>query len=516
MLIVATLSGIQDYVFDVQESGGGQSKALRARSFRVQIISEAIALRLVHALNIDPDKIILRAAAKFVIDAGVVDEPRRAAVATLLQDIQRWLLTNTHGQLRLAVAQSDAEGTEVARFADVHHWLARQKLMPWRGIADGPWNGLVLSELCDSKAEADKDKEIGRVLLQSQKVVFAESTSDSTPIAGNAVEAAGLCVTLDSGTSASVGSVLATENANRFAFHVPTDDHGDPVEFVELASRSRGAAMLGILKADVDSLGHAVKKRLDGVARLQPLHTLSNQLNAFFGPTIEHEIRRGDTRWRNLYTVFAGGDDLLLVGPWDVALDFAGHLHRLFRERLGGKEGLTLSAGVAIIKPKYPIRRAAEQVETLLEQAKQEIAQRAISPKDQCAALGGLWKWQDHDTILAAGKRLADWVDTDVIQRGWLHTLLQLALLRRGQAGLEFAGTHPAMATSRLAWHVSRNWPRAASDNVSKRSARLWGDAILREFDQFDTTGHVETIHLPAIIRYAMLATRAGERNTQS
>jgi len=212
-----------------------------------------------------------------------------------------------------------------------------------------------------------------------------------------------------------------------------------------------------------------------------------------------------------------------VVGPWNVMLDFAGHMRRLFDARFGSAarerpcpKPLTISAGVAIIKPRYPVHLAAQQADDLLEQAKSDPAPHATAPKDQCAALGSVWKWHDHDAIIRAGKQLADWVDAGVIQRGWLHTLLQLALLRRGEAGPEFTGVHPAVATSRLAYHVARKWRWPERRDDSPPPARLWIDAILREFDQFDTTSHVETIHLPAVVRYTMLATRSGGSEAKS
>ena len=45
MLILATISGIQDFLFDVREAGGKQARSLRFRSFRVQLMSEVVALR---------------------------------------------------------------------------------------------------------------------------------------------------------------------------------------------------------------------------------------------------------------------------------------------------------------------------------------------------------------------------------------------------------------------------------------------------------------------------------------
>jgi hypothetical protein len=43
MLVIADISGIQDFLFDVQDEGGGQAASLRFRSLRIQLIAEAAA-----------------------------------------------------------------------------------------------------------------------------------------------------------------------------------------------------------------------------------------------------------------------------------------------------------------------------------------------------------------------------------------------------------------------------------------------------------------------------------------
>ncbi len=40
MIILASLSGIQDFRFDLRESGGGQAGSPRDRSFRIRLIAE--------------------------------------------------------------------------------------------------------------------------------------------------------------------------------------------------------------------------------------------------------------------------------------------------------------------------------------------------------------------------------------------------------------------------------------------------------------------------------------------
>jgi hypothetical protein len=67
----------------------------------------------------------------------------------------------------------------------------------------------------------------------------------------------------------------------------------------------------------------------------------------------------------------------------------------------------------------------------------------------------------------------------------------------------------PAVAASRLAYHVGRNWK---PNSPERRRAREWIDRVAAELDRTETTAHLDAIYLPTILRYAMLATRGAER----
>lgn len=546
MLILASISGIQDYLFDVRETGGGQARSLRNRSFRIQLIAECVALRLLQAAGVAYERLMFSAAGKVSIDAHDIADAGLRSVQAAAADIERRLLDETHGRLRLAIALEHGAGSFAERFERASQALAANKLRPFAAAAsrgDGTWPtaSLVVRQAWDAEAEAERDAELGRRLVQARWLTIRGSQGTEE---GVRTDTLGFRVCLDAHEPTAVDGLVSCSNlaepesaprstearrhfhVRRLARHVPCDKNGQPIEFVELAARARGAPMLGVLKADADSLGVAVSAALHRSEGGEPaaLRQLSHSLDRFFTEILGTEMSAAEARWNSIYTVFSGGDDLLAVGPWDVVLDFAGHMRACFHARFGPDAAdcpspmpLTISAGVAIIKPKYPIHLAAAQSDELLDLAKGAPAPGATAPKDQCAALGQVWKWRDHDAIIGAGKQLADWVDADVIQRGWLHALLNLALLRRGHAGPEYAGVPPAVATSRLAYHVARNWPqmwRQPRDDRqrARNAARAWIDAIVREFDRFETTTHVDTIHLPAILRYALLATRSGGR----
>jgi len=561
MLILASLSGIQDFLFDVRESGGKQARSLRFRSFRIQLIAECLALRLLDALRqpdqpLPYDRLIFSAAGNVCIDASGADDAAIERVRRAAADVEARLLSETHGRLRLAVALQPATGDFVRTYEHAHTSLARQKLRSWSnlagsdaasGLGDWPAGGLVVPAVFDADKEADRDATLGDRLTKTPWLSMWESSGDGEP---EAEDVLGLRVRYSSEPPRNWGELLSCSNlvspdtppaaldrakfhVRRLARYVPRhrDDAAQLVEFIDLAAEARGMPMLGVLKADVDSLGAAMSNLLKQRGRTgsEALRRFSKELDKFFSQELQEEMRgaaQGDGadghRWDLIYTVFAGGDDMLLVGPWDVMLDFAGHMQSLFERRFGPRAQerpcptpLTISAGVAIIKPKYPIHLAARQADDLLDEAKEQLAPGEPQPKDQCAALGQVWKWKDHKAIIDDGKRLAAWVDTGIVRRGWVHTLLTLALLRRGEAGPEYAAVPPEVATSRLVYHVARNWERYDRPRDQRQEAanqaRQWIDEVVKHFDRPSEQAPPKVKYLPAILRYALLATRSEE-----
>lgn len=493
MLVVGDLSGIQEFLFDVRESGGKQAASLRFRSFRLQVIAECLARKFLWACGLGEERLLFVAAGKFIIDASGVAITAHA-IAQANADAQRWLLESSHGRLRLAVATELSNASVVERYHAAMAALQHSKLRAWDMGDANAWVAGALStdSPWDAYSESERDAEQGRLLLGASLITLAPAA----PQAHDQRRAvAGIMPSWHRHADPPSNDPVKID-LGRLSRHIPREADGTPTEFITLAGRSRGKPMLGVLKADADSLGMAIRRRLVGADDLAPLQLLSQKLERFFGVELEKMMSAPGSRWSNLYTIFSGGDDLLLVGPWNVALEFAGHVRRAFSKSFRDEQ-LTLSAGMALAKPKFPIRLGAEQAEDLLEQAKSQPAMKAEAARDQFAGLGGCWKWSDHVRVLDAGSQLADWIDIGDIQRSWLYTLLELALLQRGEKAE--GKTIPAMASSRLAYHA-RKWPRAGP-------ARQWIDTLLKYFDRFPNTSDPVTLHLPAIIRYAMLAT---------
>lgn len=156
--------------------------------------------------------------------------------------------------------------------------------------------------------------------------------------------------------------------------------------FAELAQDSQGIKRIGVLRADVDSLGKAFvngfvraddpqnKYRYVTISRTA---TLSRSLSIFFKYHLNALLEKGEFSLsekqgsRNIVIVYAGGDDLFLVGAWDEVLTAALDIRRAFTSYTGG--ALTLSAGFAVFEPGYPISRMAAEAAALERAAKEHI-----------------------------------------------------------------------------------------------------------------------------------------------
>jgi CRISPR-associated protein Csm1 len=134
-----------------------------------------------------------------------------------------------------------------------------------------------------------------------------------------------------------------------------------------LTDQMTGIEALGILKADVVGLGDMFMTGLNDNQSLSRAATLSRQMNNFFTVYLPFLLKN---KYPDTYTLFAGGDDLFLIGPWRQIITLAGQLNDDFANYVCSNENITISAGVSINKPGVPIHILADVVEAALKDAK--------------------------------------------------------------------------------------------------------------------------------------------------
>ena len=102
---------------------------------------------------------------------------------------------------------------------------------------------------------------------------------------------------------------------------------------------------LAVVKGDVDDLGYIFSEGLENKLSLSRYMSLSRMMNAFFTVSLPKLLAE---KYPDIYTVYAGGDDFVLVGPWEEALEASMGIRQAFYRFTGENESITLSVGISI------------------------------------------------------------------------------------------------------------------------------------------------------------------------
>jgi CRISPR-associated protein Csm1 len=134
-----------------------------------------------------------------------------------------------------------------------------------------------------------------------------------------------------------------------------------PKYFHEMSGKGR-FKRLGVLRMDIDNLGKLFKDASTDHLTFAYYASLSRNLDWFFRGYINTIWESDEAFKSNTQIIYSGGDDLFVVGRWDLMIDFAEKINTSFAEftcRQPDSKILSLSGGVAIVTHKFPIMKAA-------------------------------------------------------------------------------------------------------------------------------------------------------------
>lgn len=238
-----------------------------------------------------------------------------------------------------------------------------------------------------------------------------------------------------------------------------------------------GEIALVTVKGDIDNLGSIFQQGLERPT-FAKMASLSRQINAFFALWLpwycEHgKDRNGVARFRNTYTVFAGGDDFFLVGPWDSTLALATVLREKFDQYVVNK-GITFSAGLAMTHPKTPVRHLARSTERALDIAKARPGKNAATLWGCCVS------WDDWRALMEKRSAALE----DLIAQAGSHGAEFSASLTYSLLELADRAASPrpedAIWRSQLHYRLARFFRDRVKGNEQARARResLLADAI--------------------------------------
>jgi CRISPR-associated protein Csm1 len=251
--------------------------------------------------------------------------------------------------------------------------------------------------------------------------------------------------------------------------------------FDHMAKISKGSDKIGVLKMDVDDLGKIFAKGLGDGVNISRVSTLSSFLDIFFLGYINsiaeqhcrfevcdeckekiEEKKRTKLTFENnekvvtvevcregeqcsncvkiptIYITYSGGDDILIVGPYDDLILFAKDLSDEFKRWRCENDDISISAGVFIAGHKFPIGEAAQRADKELEKSKDRENNKRLSltsadrGKSRMTVFNETVRWDSFEPIKGFNE-LSDFaiyieqlVEGGTLSKSFVYSLLYL------------------------------------------------------------------------------------------
>jgi CRISPR-associated protein Csm1 len=245
------------------------------------------------------------------------------------------------------------------------------------------------------------------------------------------------------------------------------DDHGNQAKWV-------GQVALMTLKGDVDNLGTIFQQGLQAPT-FAKMAALSRQMNAFFAiwlPALCAE------KFPNTYTVFAGGDDFFLMGPWLTTQKLAACMAGEFKAYVAHNPCITFSAGMCMTKPGLPMHTLAAQAEEALDAAKASSDPNPAQRKNAVVLFNERVRWPDWPALQAAQQQLDDVRNDYNLSTSYVYSLLYLIDLAADTQNPENAMWRSRFAyrTRRLVDKLKDKAPLLQRAEAQKRLAAVLGE----------------------------------------
>jgi len=484
LLVGGDISGIQDFIYTI--SSKEAAKSLRGRSFYLQLLTEAVLRFVLRGLGLPTTNVIYSGGGHFYFLAPLSAAEKlpalRAEITRKLLKHHGVSLYLALGFTEVPYA-GFRKGQFPKYWGEMHQKLSRAKQKRYTELGPELYDRLFVPEkhggsqehLCavcgqereDAREATDTEGEKYRVCALCQS--FADPLGKHLPLSrglalglgeprehqpGSALDALaefGVALAFVKHEKAPLEWLTPDAAPERVVLWAFDDSGADPrglalplvvlqrytvnqvpeMTFDELAKvLKEGIPRLGVLRMDVDNLGMVFQKGFDrpkdeSIATLARVSTLSFQMSLFFEgwvKRITEKITEEKTGKPLIYSVYAGGDDVFLIGPWSRMPGLARQIAADFKRYTGGNPDLHLSGGMTFIQGKYPVYQAARDAGRALD----DLAKR-MEGKDAFAFLDHAWKWDAFDGVAEKQERLVRIMKMDGAPQSLLQLLQRLA-----------------------------------------------------------------------------------------
>jgi len=447
-LVAGDLSGIQKFIYTIASSGA--LKSLRARSFYLELVTEEVVQQLLAMLNLPRSSVIyagggnLYLLAPSGIEAQISEKAEEinqwlyrdfqgkvflslACQTCAVEDVANQAFTKTWNRVINSVnaQKSQKFAQQMDRFLQLRtshdpckvcHRDDQKKLYPLNPQEPDSVNACVTCK---------RMFQLGGQLLKTNAIVRSTNPHltgaldrlklriqphqaiyyhlfESPPAS---VAAKDTVFLINNWCLADYASLKATPLLLGNYGARGSDGFMTAQEFADCADTQGSIKRVGYLRMDVDRLGQIFARGLGDNYALPKLAGLSRQMSYFFKVYLnslagqrsqnflDHEAELcfkalTQSPRQELLFIYAGGDDLFISGAWNQVVEFAFDVYQAFRAYTGHNPDITLSGGVSIDVPKFPLYQAAQSSGDMEEKAKG-------NDRDSLGLFGEAFKWNE-------------------------------------------------------------------------------------------------------------------------
>ena len=460
-LINGDMSGIQKYIFDLQIPKNN-AKLLRARSFQLWALSEVCADYIIEDFALTSANIITTAGGKFLLLVHNTDKTLRH-IEALQEHLETYFLKEFAGKLffilsngvELSALDIDKEHilrsiNEVGYNAEECKQRKMQKALTKHGaVLSSLYDDLQKNGECAfcgvhpaSGLDGDRPickhcdslKKIGERLVKTGGVVFHSNRLKDMASFEQLVEVSHekqLRNTDAQRVTYIINKFQAGLPRINLPYTAPKEKDGTIKMFEDIVKDSAGNRKLAMFKADIDNLGLVFTSSLGARMSLARYAEMSRILHYFFSTYYAYFVEQHPYYNNKIYTVFSGGDDLCVLGAWDVILHFAYDFRQELQKLTNNNPSVTLSGGLVLAFPSLPVRNIAETAEEQLELSKDFNSDRAVQAglvtKNAVTVFDTSVSWEDFHTYLGYGEQLAQYMNDDNLGTAPVYKLIGFA-----------------------------------------------------------------------------------------
>lgn len=418
LLYSMDLSGIQDFIYTITSDGA--LKALRARSFYLELLMEHLVDSLLHGAGLSRVNCIYTGGGHAYLLLANTDDTRECIVR-FESETNQWLLETFGTGLYLAGGSAPCSANDLKNepdgsyrelfrtvstdlsFRKMHRYSASQILALSAAARRDELRECAVCHRTDRLSDGQKCsicaglEAFSKAIQTKSFFAVTKSPSDGTflPLPGNAFLSAETKDSLLERIKEDPG-YLRSYSKNEFytgrqvAAKLWVGDYQNGDSFHALAQGAEGIRRLAVLRADIDNLGQAFVRGFESAklgrryVTLSRTATFSRSLSLFFKRHINEILKRGsyflteeDEESRTATIVYSGGDDVFIIGAWDDIIGFAVDLYDTLTEFSQGT--LTISAGIGLYPEKYPVAAMARQTGQLEDFSKSHPGKNAVT-----------------------------------------------------------------------------------------------------------------------------------------